>query len=215
MFFEKEFISEGSILRGRWYAASDSLKAPCIVMCHGTSATITMCLSDYALEFQSKGFNVFLYDHAGFGTSDGKNPLTINPWLQSRGIADAVTYVKSEDHAHNGKIILWGDSFAVMLVLVVSVLIEDLAGVVSFTASCGLKVLNFENPKESFERLKEFFFARVISINLKTGREKDRYQWFLTIKKPTHRCSPLFRLSNGLSIKVANGIVIGRIELPV
>ena len=76
MFFEKEFISEGSILRGRWYAATDSLKAPCIVMCHGTSATITMCLSDYALEFQSKGFNVFLYDHAGFGRSDGKNPIT-------------------------------------------------------------------------------------------------------------------------------------------
>ena len=126
-------------------------------MCHGTSATITMCLSDYALEFQSKGFNVFLYDHAGFGTSDGKNPLTINPWLQSRGIADAVTYVKSEDHAHNGKIILWGDSFAGMLVLVVSALIKDLAGVFPFTASCGLKVLNFENPKESFERLKEVF----------------------------------------------------------
>ena len=157
MFFEKEFISEGSILRGRVFTACDSSKAPCIVMCHGTSATITMCLSDYALEFQSKGFNVFLYDHAGFGTSDGKNPLTINPWLQSRGIEDAVTYVKSEDHAHNGKIILWGDSFAGMLVLDVGALIEDLAGVVSFTASCGLKVLNFENPKESFERLKEVF----------------------------------------------------------
>jgi hypothetical protein len=39
-------------------------------------------------------------------------------WVQGRGIADAVTYLKSEIHLHNEKIILWGDSFAGMLVLV-------------------------------------------------------------------------------------------------
>lgn len=157
MFFKKEFLSRESILRGRWYAASDGSSAPCIVMCHGTSATITMCLSDYALEFQKRGFNVFLYDHAGFGRSDGKNRQTINPWVQAKGIADAVAYLKTEDHLHNGKTILWGDSFAGMLVLVVSALIEDLAGVVSFTAACGLQSLNFEKPTESFEKLKAIF----------------------------------------------------------
>lgn len=72
MFVEKEFISEGSILIGRWYSAQTKSEAPCIIMCHGTSATITMCLSDYAAEFQKKGFNVFLFDHAGFGRSGGK-----------------------------------------------------------------------------------------------------------------------------------------------
>ena len=72
MFIKKEFTSEGSILRGRWYAAQDAENAPCIVMCHGTSATVPMALSSYATEFQDKGFNVFLYDHAGFGRSDGK-----------------------------------------------------------------------------------------------------------------------------------------------
>ena len=69
MFGEKEFTSEASTLRGRWYTAPNKSKAPCIIMCHGTSATITMCLSDYASEFQKRGFNVFLFDHAVFGRS--------------------------------------------------------------------------------------------------------------------------------------------------
>ena len=58
---------------------------------------------------------------------------------------------------HNGKIILWGDSFAGMLVLVVSALVDNLAGVVSFTASCGLKVLDFGDPVESYEKLRTIF----------------------------------------------------------
>ena len=157
MFVEKEFISENSILRGRWYSAQCDQLSPCIIMSHGTSATVSMCLADYATEFQKKGFNIFLYDHVGFGRSDGKERQTINPWLQAKGISDAVRYVRTEDNLHNGKIILWGDSFAGMLVLVVSALVDDLAGVVSFTASCGLKVLGFEDPVASFEKLKTIF----------------------------------------------------------
>lgn len=61
-------------------------------MCHGTLATISMCLADYATEFQNKGFNVFVYDHTGCGRSDGKTQQTINAWIQGLGIADAVTF---------------------------------------------------------------------------------------------------------------------------
>jgi alpha-beta hydrolase superfamily lysophospholipase len=103
MFVEKDFISEGSTLRGRWYSAQTKSEAPCIIMCHGTSATITMCLSDYASEFQKKGFNVFLFDHAGFGRSGGKERQLINPWLQAKGIAAAVSFVKKRDGDHSGK----------------------------------------------------------------------------------------------------------------
>ena len=157
MFVEKKFASQAVTLRGRWYAAQNKSKAPCIIMCHGTSATITMGLSDYASEFQAKGFNVFLFDHAGFGRSEGRERQTINPWSQAKGIADAVTFVKTKDGDHNGKIILWGDSFAGMLVLIVGALVEGLAGIISFTAACGLKVLNFENLEKDFQTLKAIF----------------------------------------------------------
>ena len=102
MFIEREFFSEGATLKGRWYGAENGPKAPCIVMCHGTSATITMCLSDYASEFQKNGFNVFLFDHAGFGASGGAVRQTINPWVQAKGISDAVDFVRTLDQHHNG-----------------------------------------------------------------------------------------------------------------
>jgi pimeloyl-ACP methyl ester carboxylesterase len=158
MFIEKEFTSEGSILRGRWYAAQDKDNAPCIVMCHGTTGTVSMALSSYAIEFQKTGFNVFLYDHVGFGRSEGKIRQTINPWVQGRGIADAVAFVKSQEESHNGKIVLWGDSFAGMMTLVVASLIDNLAGAISFSAPCGLDVLEFEDPEKSFETLKRIFY---------------------------------------------------------
>ena len=157
MFVQKEFASQGVTLRGRWYAAQNKSEAPCIIMCHGTSATITMGLSDYASEFQAKGFNVFLFDHAGFGRSEGRERQTINPWSQAKGIADAVTFVKTQESDHNGKIILWGDSFAGMLVLIVGALVEGLAGIISFTAACGLKVLNFESLEKDFLTFKAIF----------------------------------------------------------
>tara|TARA_Y100000385_G_C12916329_1_gene560509 strand:+ start:97 stop:876 length:780 start_codon:yes stop_codon:yes gene_type:complete len=116
-----------------------------------------MCLSDYASEFQKRGFNVFLFDHAGFGRSDGKERQTINPWVQAKGIADAVSFVKTSNDHHNGKIILWGDSFAGMLVLTAGAVVEGLTGIVSFTASCGLQILNFENPEQDFKIFKAIF----------------------------------------------------------
>ena len=159
MFIEREFFSEGATLKGRWYGAENGPKAPCIVMCHGTSATITMCLSDYASEFQKNGFNVFLFDHAGFGASGGAVRQTINPWVQAKGISDAVDFVRTLDQHHNGRIVLWGDSFAGMLVLTVGAVVKDLAGIVSFTASCGLTILDFDDTEKDFETFKTIFEA--------------------------------------------------------
>ena len=159
MFAEQEFISEGAILRGRWYSTKEPTISPCIVMCNGTSATVSMALSSYADEFQKNGFNVFLFDHVGFGRSEGKDRQTINPWVQGKGVADAVEFVKSQVASHNGKIILWGDSFSGMLVLVVAGLVDGLSGTISFAASCGVNVLDFKNPKESLTALKTIFYA--------------------------------------------------------
>jgi hypothetical protein len=44
-----------------------------------------------------------------------------------------------------------------MLVLTVGALVEGLAGIVSFTASCGLRIINFENPKQDFKTFKTIF----------------------------------------------------------
>ena len=82
-FKEVDFASGGHTLRGMLYPAASDKPAPCVVMAHGTSGTFVMVIDEYADAFQAAGFNVLLYDHTGFGLSDGDADI-INPWVQGR-----------------------------------------------------------------------------------------------------------------------------------
>ena len=152
-----EFISGPNILRGRWYAAQEGASAPCVIMAHGTSATISMGLEDYASQFQGAGLNVILYDHAGFGDSDGVVRQVINPWIQARGFKDAFLHTQTLNELHNGQIFLWGDSYAAMLVLVVGAFIEGLAGIVAHIPATGTSNIQSSNLKADFDILKTMF----------------------------------------------------------
>ena len=79
-----EFPSEGATLRGRFYRPVQAAPWPTVVMTHGTTATITMCLDRYAEVFCRAGLAVLLYDHRNFGLSGGEPRQLINPWLQAR-----------------------------------------------------------------------------------------------------------------------------------
>jgi hypothetical protein len=48
MFETVEFLSEDATLRGRFYRPARTAPWPAVVMTHGTTATITMCLDRYA-----------------------------------------------------------------------------------------------------------------------------------------------------------------------
>ncbi len=110
-FKEVDFASGGHTLRGRLYPAASDKPAPCVVMAHGTSGTFVMVIDEYADAFQAAGFNVLLYDHTGFGLSDGDADI-INPWVQGREYRDACVFVRGMDGVHNGQVIIWGDSYA-------------------------------------------------------------------------------------------------------
>lgn len=152
-----EFTSGLNILRGRWYAAQDGATAPCVIMAHGTTATISMGLEDYASQFQGAGLNVILYDHAGFGDSDGVERQVINPWIQARGFKDAFLHTQNLKELHNGQIFLWGDSYAAMLVLVVGAFIEGLAGIVAHIPATGVVNIQSSTLKADFDELKTMF----------------------------------------------------------
>ena len=162
-FKKVEFTSEGGVIRGRLYLTSAQKTNPCIIMAHGTSATITMALDRYAEEFQKSGFNVLLYDHLGFGESGGKLRQTINPWVQGRGFRDAVEFVRAMEDVHNGQIILWGDSFSGALVLTVGALIEDLSAIVAYCPPCGPIALEISDLEKTFFQLKNIFINTDIS----------------------------------------------------
>jgi pimeloyl-ACP methyl ester carboxylesterase len=105
-----EFTSLGATLRG-WLFEPEARLAPVIVMAHGFSATRHMTIDKYAEAFRSAGFAVLLYDHRGFGASDGQPRREVNPWVQTRGYLDATEFVSTFGMGNSG-IAVWGDSFS-------------------------------------------------------------------------------------------------------
>lgn len=108
-----EFESEGATLRGFLYpAAAGHPPFPLVVMAHGTSATTEMVADRYAEVFAESGVSALLYDHRNFGISDGEPRQEINPWVQCRGYADAMSLAATLDDHDPDRIGLWGDSYS-------------------------------------------------------------------------------------------------------
>ncbi|MFT5488498.1 MAG: pimeloyl-ACP methyl ester carboxylesterase [Paracoccaceae bacterium] len=152
-----KFSSEGVDLRGRFYRLASAHRAPCIIMAHGTTATISMVAEDYAAAFHRAGMSVLLYDHINFGSSGGVMRQEINPWVQARGYRDAVAYIRQRSDVDPDRIAIWGDSFSAMEVLVVGALIEGLAGIVAQIPVCGIELPNINPSTEIFDLLKKTF----------------------------------------------------------
>jgi len=114
-----EFASQGAVLRGRLYSRAAGRPWACVVMTHGTSATIGMVIDRYAEAFHDAGLAVLLYDHHGFGASGGRPRFEINPWIQARGYIDALAYLSGRPDIDPLRIALWGDSYSAGHALVV------------------------------------------------------------------------------------------------
>jgi len=105
------FSSEGTALRGRLFPAAGGGKRPVVVMAHGFSAVADQ-LFRHAEAFAAAGFNAFVYDHAGFGRSDGHPRQDVDPSRQLRGYRDAVTFVRTLPGVDAERIAIWGSSFS-------------------------------------------------------------------------------------------------------
>lgn len=138
MFQDTEFTSRNVLLRGRLYRNGESAGLrPAVVMTHGFSATITMVVDRYAEVFAEAGFVVLLYDHAGFGRSDGEPRQVINPWVQARGYLDAVSYLGTVDGVDLSRVAVWGDSLSGGEAVVVAAVDERVGAVVVQVPVCG------------------------------------------------------------------------------
>jgi uncharacterized protein len=111
MRIDVEFSSLGATLRG-WLFQPDVELTPVVIMAHGFSATRSMTIDKYAEAFYAAGFTVLLYDHRGFGASDGTPPRQVNPWVQTHGYLDAVAFLSRLDGIDPDRIAVWGDSLS-------------------------------------------------------------------------------------------------------
>jgi len=107
-----EFESLGTALRGWLYRSGESTPAPAVVMAHGLSAVKEMFLDDYAEAFAQAGLTTLVYDHFGFGASDGEPRQSPDPSIQLQGYRDAVAWLGHHQLVDVNRIALWGSSFS-------------------------------------------------------------------------------------------------------
>ncbi|MCP5151160.1 MAG: alpha/beta hydrolase [Chromatiales bacterium] len=126
------FDAEGTILRG-WLvlpAAGDG-PWPAVVMAHGFSAVKEQYLDRFAAAFAAAGLAAVVFDHAGFGASDGTSRDEIDPWRQIRDYRHAITYARTLDRIDPARIGIWGTSYSGGHVLVVGAIDRRVRCVVS------------------------------------------------------------------------------------
>jgi len=107
-----EFESQGATLRGWRYEPAGAGPHPAIVMAPGLTAVKEMFLDDYATRFCAAGFMTLVYDHPGFGASDGSPRQCTDPYLQIQGYRDAIAWIRSSGTVDPRRIGVWGSSFS-------------------------------------------------------------------------------------------------------
>ncbi|MGW4370364.1 alpha/beta hydrolase [Nocardia takedensis] len=128
---EVEFVSGGVTLRGWLFRpAEGSGPAPLVVMTHGF-AGVKEWVVPFAEVFSASGLACLVYDHPGFGSSDGEPRFEVNPNAQIEGYRDAITYARSLDGIDPERIGVWGTSFSGGHVLVVAAIDRRVRAVVS------------------------------------------------------------------------------------
>ena len=159
-----EFESEGAVLRGFLFeAVKGEPPFPVVVMAHGTSATIPMVVDRYAEVFAAAGVSALLYDHRNLGISGGESRQEINPWVQSRGYRDAITFASTiEDHDPN-RIGVWGDSYSAGQVFLVAACDSRVKVVVAQCPVFGADPPGVDQRRAVFEAIRETFEAGDVS----------------------------------------------------
>lgn len=117
---EVEFRTEdGTVLRGHLHSAGPDPR-PGVVMCHGFGGEMAH-IDHYAALFAQADLSVLVYDHRGFGTSDGQPRQEVDPYRQLADWRDAITFAESRPEFGEGNGFgVWGSSFAGGLAIVMA-----------------------------------------------------------------------------------------------
>jgi fermentation-respiration switch protein FrsA (DUF1100 family) len=126
-----EFDSGGVTLRG-WLFRPDGAAGdvPLVVMTHGF-AGVKEWVEPFARVLSRAGLACLVYDHPGFGTSDGQPRGEVDPVAQIEGYRDAITYAETLEGVDAERIAVWGTSYAGAHVLVVAATDRRVRAVVS------------------------------------------------------------------------------------
>lgn len=153
---ELEFVSEGSVLRGRLFTPDVEGPTPGIVMAPGFSATSHFAIFErYARAIAAIGVAVFLFDYRGFGPSEGEPRHEINAWNQARDYRSAVEFLRSLDQVDRNRVGIWGVSSSTAVASVVAATDPTIAAVVLLVPAFGEELSPPDPDGTVFKTIKE------------------------------------------------------------
>ncbi|KAJ9609342.1 hypothetical protein H2200_005669 [Cladophialophora chaetospira] len=99
---------DGIILRGDYFPAGVE-NAPVVIMTQGLTLLKECYIDDIARRFQHEGIAALVYDHRGWGSSEGNPYHETNPSQQAEDYHDAVSYVRSlAPKVDPSRVAIWG-----------------------------------------------------------------------------------------------------------
>jgi uncharacterized protein len=98
---------DGVTLRGDFFKAKGD-RTPCIVMTQGLCLLKEHYIQDHARKFVEAGISALVYDHRGYGSSDGTPRHETNPFQQAEDYHDAITSAISLQNVDAAQIAIWG-----------------------------------------------------------------------------------------------------------
>src|ERR1700743_1126994 len=98
---------DGVTLRGDYFPTATP-NAPCIVMTQGLCLLKEHYIQDHARKFVEAGISALVYDHRGYGSSDGTPRHETNPCQQAEDYHDAITSAISLQNVDAAQIAIWG-----------------------------------------------------------------------------------------------------------
>lgn len=104
--------SHGATLRGWLYRPRGGAPTPGVVMAHGFTAVREMFLDRYAEAFAGAGLTTLVYDHFGFGASDGEPRQDPAAGIQRDGYRDAVAWLARQPGIDASRLGIWGTSYS-------------------------------------------------------------------------------------------------------
>jgi uncharacterized protein len=98
---------DGVTLRGDFFPAS-GVERPVVVMAQGLTLLKEHYIDDIARRFQAAGVSALVYDHRGYGSSEGAVRHETNPLQQAEDYHDAVTAAARQPGVDPNRVAIWG-----------------------------------------------------------------------------------------------------------
>lgn len=164
------FESAGERCAG-WLFTPDDLagRAPCVVMAHGTTATMSFGLERYARRFAAAGFVVLAFDYRHFGASDGEPRQLVDVHRQLADWRAALRHARSLPQVDGAMVALWGTSLSAGHVISLAAEDARIAAVIAQLPFLGIDPRR-SAPRSASVTARLFLAAVTDSLGARLGR---------------------------------------------